>query len=161
MGNALHEFIAGCVFVVIAVTAYLSLNTTTGVAFQFGEQSSMSSTTFPNFLAIGLGLLGGLFALGAARRLLAESDLGAEVKALLSGLTGRETVIAIAVIALLLAYAFLLKKVHFGLLTFVFLAAGFVLFGRRNPRAIIAVAAAGAASFYGLFVGILQLALNP
>lgn len=161
MGNALQEIIAGCVFVVVAVTAYVSLNTTTGAAFQFGEQSSMSSTTFPNFLAIGLGLLGGVFALGAARRLLAEGNAGAETRALLSGLTGRETRIALAIVALLLAYAFLLKKVHFALLTFVFLGAGFVLFGRRNPRAILAVAAAGAAGFYGLFVGILQLALNP
>ncbi|MCR9121095.1 MAG: tripartite tricarboxylate transporter TctB family protein [Phyllobacteriaceae bacterium] len=161
MSDAVVEFVAGCAFVAVAVVAYLNLNAATGDAFAFGAQSSMRATTFPNFLAIGLGVLGALFAMAAARRLVEQGNAAAAFVNLFKSVWSRETAIALAIIVLLIAYAFLLKKVHFGLLTFIFLAAGFVLFGRRKPVPIIIVAAAASACFYGLFVGLLQLALNP
>lgn len=161
MSKYAYEVLVGCAFVAISIAAYISINTTTGTSFSFNEESSMTSTTFPNFLAIGLGLMGAVFLLGSIRRLYAEGRISASFAKLIGNLWSRQAAITVALVVLLLAYANLIREVNFGVLTFGFLAIGFVLFGERKPLQICLVAAIGAACFYGLFVYVLQLPLNP
>lgn len=121
----------------------------------------MTSTTFPNFLAIGLGMMGAVYLLSAIRRLYSERRASASFAQLGSNLWSHQAAVTVALVVLLLTYAFLIRQVNFGVLTFTFLAVGFVLFGERKPLKICLVAAIGALCFYGLFVYVLNLPLNP
>ena len=62
-------------------------------------------------------------------------------------------------LALLVVYILLLPHVHFVPLTVLFLAALFVLFGRRQPVKIAVASVIGGSAFYLLFIVLLNLPL--
>lgn len=162
MTKSQQEVFVGLALIGVAVAALISIDAGTDLSFASGSQATMTSKTFPTILASGLGILSALLTIGAFRRLLAESnDHTIERQSLLEFLFNRTTVITLCVIVLLVLYAYLLQLVHFGLLTFGFLFIAFFLFGQRNLVRNAIVAACGAAVFYGLFVFILELPLNP
>lgn len=162
MTKNLQEVFVGVALIMVAIAALISINAGTDLSFASGSEAVMTSKTFPIILASGLGILSALLTAGAFRRLLAErNDPATERQSMVEFLYNRITLITLCVIALLVTYAYLLQRLHFGLLTFGFLFIAFFLFGQRNLVRNTIVAACGAAVFYGLFVSILELPLNP
>lgn len=162
MVRPLQEFLVGLALVAVSVIALVSISAGAETMFESGRQASMTSKTFPTVLALAMGVLSAIFTISAFMRLLAERrEGGAGARALAARMFGREAAIAVAVVALLLAYAWLLKEVHFALLTWVFLFIGFFVFGQRRLLLNAVVAACATAAFYGLFVFVLELPLNP
>lgn len=161
MTKSLQETLVGLCLVAIAVVALISINTGPDTVFESGRKAAMTSKTFPTILAIGLGALSALFTFRALGRYLGGRSEGTAAGIDFAAIFNRHALIALAVIALLVAYAMLIRQVHFALLTWGFLFAGFFLFGQRRLVVNAIVAACGAAAFYGLFVFVLELPLNP
>lgn len=162
MTKSLQEVLVGLALVAVAVIALISISAGSESTFESGRQAAMTSKTFPTILASGLGILSGLFTVGALLRLIEEWRQGVKAGVgLYQSLFNRTSLVTVSIVVLLLAYAYLLNKVNFALLTFFFLFVGFFLFGQRRLLLNAMVSACGAAMFYGIFIFILELPLNP
>lgn len=162
MTKTMQEILVGLALTAVAVIALISINTGSDTMFESGRRMAMTSRSFPTILASGMGLLSALFTVGAFIRLLSERRAGPPTAgSVTQWLFGRTALITYGVVALLVAYAWLLKQVHFALLTWIFLFTGFFLFGQRRLLRNAIVAGFGAAAFYGLFVFVLELPLDP
>lgn len=160
MSRALRETLVGLVLIAGALTALISINTMSGSSFQSGREAPMTFRTFPTILSSGLAILSTIFTIGAVRRLIAEHRQQAGVAP--EGRPGiGSVVVPVLVVVLLVAYAVLLKVVPFAPLTWAFLFLGFYVFGQRRVIRNAIVALCATAGFYGIFVYVLELPLEP
>lgn len=154
----------GVALFAIAVIAYVNITSGDMTAFESGREPPMTSRTFPVILSSGLALLSALYTLMATRRWMQWRNADAAPPAAVTGNelgAGKRALLAIGTIGLLFAYAYLLQKVSFFGLTWAFLLFGFYLFGQRRHGLNLLVSGVSAAFFYGLFIFVLQLPLEP
>ncbi|MDR2572824.1 MAG: tripartite tricarboxylate transporter TctB family protein [Desulfovibrio sp.] len=135
----------------IAATSLASLHMTERPALSFQYSSGLPFSALPNLYA-GLLLFLCLLNAGKAvwRHKRENQSLAKEKKP-----TGR----AVATVALLLSFVFLLGKAPFAALCAVFLCLLFLVYGKRKPLQMACIALGGAAALHLVFVSALGLRL--
>lgn len=175
-----RDLLISFAFIAIGVLAIAKINA--GGAEQVIGTASLTHATIPTLYGSLLILLAGSLFVGAVFKYLKlraafreesnvpEAPAAAEPDGVAAGSTAAEAgeekaarkLIALRLwgtLALLVVYILLLPHVHFIPLTILFLAALFVLFGRRQPLKIAVASVVGGSAFYLLFIVLLNLPL--
>lgn len=161
---AKRDLVVSLVFIVVGILAIVNINSSeTGKIVDTG---TLTHATLPTLYGSLIILLAGIVLVGALYKLisgrynpLSESDVP-ESESDAEKTARRIVVLRLwGTLVLLLVYVFLLAYVYFILLTTLFLAVLFVLFGRRQPVKIAVASIAGGSAFYLLFILILKLPL--
>lgn len=143
-------------FIFVGVVALVSINTAGGHGNVAGTQT-LRFSTLPNVYGGLLVLFSIMILAGSARNLLQNRSAQAQKTQIDSDnrpVANRRTILmrTWGSAVLLIAYALLLEKVHFILLTTLFLVSLFLLFGQRSPLKVLGLALAGGIGFYLLFI---------
>lgn len=159
---AKRDILVSLVFISLGIFAIININM--GEGGQITETATLTAATLPTIYGSLLIFFAGIILFGALRKLVtgrcgsgpervntlsveASVDVGWKMVMLRTWGT----------LGLLVVYALLLAYLNFIVLTAVFLAALFVLFGRRKPRKIAIASILGSVGFYLLFIYFLKL----
>lgn len=160
------ELIMSCLFVALGIAAIAVIHGQSSTAIS--NTGATTFKTFPTLYGIMIIVLAGMNAVKLIVAYKHEKKIAAK-----ESLTGEKPnddeeaqklnrTIAIRVAGMFflsLAFAVLLKKVHFALLCFVFLFASFTLLGRKKVWLNTIVSAVGSGAVYLIFVILLKLPL--
>lgn len=155
---ALKRDILLCLFfILVGLIALVSINTSGSHGNVAGTQT-LSFSTLPNAYAALLLLFSIVILAGSALKLRKatrpDEPRAAQDPDDHKPVAGRRTILlrTWGTLLLLVAYALLLEWVHFILLTTLFLASLFLLFGRRSPLKVAGIAILGGIGFHLLFI---------
>lgn len=159
MSESNKDIVLSIGLIAIGAVALVSIMTTTAERRISGAEV-MTFATMPAIYSVFLIALSALFLFGAIRRSRA-ADGRKSVEPAGQPVVGpsRRTIAlrTVATLVALLAYTLLLEFVHFWILTTVFLAFMFVVFGQRSPLRIGLVSVLGGTAFYVFFILALSL----
>lgn len=166
MSKRLGELILSGFFIAIGIAAIIiiQLQTTTAV----GLTGATTFKTFPTVFGAMVVIFAGINAVKliiegmTEKRRANEANEDAEKQELTGEEKKRQRIVALRVTGMFLltvAFALLLKQIHFALLVFVFLFLSFLLLGRRKIWANTIVSAVGSGVVYLLFAVLLNLPL--
>ncbi|MBL0378215.1 MAG: tripartite tricarboxylate transporter TctB family protein [Desulfofustis sp. PB-SRB1] len=150
------------VFILLGVLAIVNINS--GEQGRVAETATLTASTLPTIYGALLIILAGIILLGALNKLLTgrQSKEPESINVVFDEIKATASPAVVLVrtfgaLALLIIYALLLAYINFTILTACFLAALFVLLGRRSPLQIGLASVLGSIGFYILFIYFLNL----
>lgn len=160
MNITVKELVLSSALMILSLSAVLIINTT-GQQTQVADTESLTFATMPTIYGSILLLLSAIFFLGSLRQFLSakhripsKTTEGAES----DSPSSRTVITRIGLtLVILVTYVVLLEYVQFLVVTALFLFVMFWVFGQRSLWKMAAVALLGGASFYGLFIYVLDL----
>jgi hypothetical protein len=162
--SAKRDIIISIFLICLAVFAIVVINS--GEFVKTIETGSLTHATLPTIYGVLLMLLSGSLLINAVIKVIAfrkQEKAGGTIKnpneKQETGMTGIFLLRFFGTVAMLVAYAMLLAYVNFIILTVLFLAILFVLYGRKSPLKIALASIIGGTAFYILFIAILNLPL--
>ncbi|RJQ62304.1 MAG: tripartite tricarboxylate transporter TctB family protein [Desulfobacteraceae bacterium] len=164
MAEKVKDLVLGIGLLLVGLIALITIRTAEE-GTRIDSAASLTYATMPTIYAWLLILLVAIFvfktilALRADRSRVRPDEEAGPQKAKPDGTVSRKTVFVRtwATLSILLCYVLALEYVHFFILTVLFLAGLFLLYGQRSIRHIAAVSVAGGVLFYFLFIYILNL----
>ena len=165
MADKIKDLILGLGLLLVGSIALIAIRASEG-GTRIESAAKMTYATMPTIYAWVLILLVLIFMFKTAFALWSEPSIKQKDNAIPSqGLQEKEIAVPHKLILfrtwstllILLCYVFSLEYVHFLILTILFLAALFILYGQRSIKKIAAVSVSGGLVYYILFIYILNL----
>lgn len=143
-------------FIFVGMVALVSINTAKGHGNVAGTQT-LNFSTLPNVYSGLLVLFSIMILAGSARKLWKNRSAQPQkiqVDSNNGPVASRRTILTRTwgSLVLLIVYTLVLEQIHFILLSTLFLASLFLLFGQRSPLKIAGLALSGGIGFYLLFI---------
>jgi hypothetical protein len=165
MRDALKEALLGLALLAVGIVALVLIRRPREMV-TLGS-GGMNYATLPEVYSVLLIVLAALYLISVlrhARASLLRRRQSEEDAARADGLLPSRRIVWMRIILAflaLVAYVVMLQFTNFFVITAAFLAAMFLIFGERSLPRIVLVSLIAAASFYGLFVNLLNLPLMP
>lgn len=165
MSDKLKDLILGLGFLVVGATALISIRSSGG-GTRIDSAAKLTYATMPTVYAWILILLVSLFILKTLlsirkERILNRQDKSREIEKPEQGpLIVSPQLILLrtwATLVILFCFVFLLEYIHFLVLTILFLASLFFLYGQRSIKKVTTVSICGGVVYYIVFIYILNL----
>lgn len=157
-----RDILVSLVLISLGIFAIININMSEGG--KITETATLTAATLPTIYSSLLIFLAVIVLTGALRKLItgrhgsqAESVSAVSIEVKVETSWKMIMLRTWGTLGLLIVYALLLAHVNFIVLTTAFLAALFVLFGRRKPWAVAIASALGGTGFYLLFIYFLKL----